>query len=146
MRGSFRRDLTLTAGEGTTFRLRRSRAARLLSWGLATAALVATGLDLLAHRPLIAAGQLTLGIAFIALQIRAELDGCVGDPALGLSGVTMSSTWNRCKAGAVVRLDTIVDGRHTWFGCGVPPCDPVPGEPGANAAVWNFFNSLRPAA
>jgi len=75
VRGSFRRDLTLTSGEGTTFRLRRSWGARLLSWGLATAALVATGLDLLAHRPLVAAGQLTLGIAFIALQIRAELDG-----------------------------------------------------------------------
>ena len=67
--------MTLAAGEGTTFRLRRSWGARLLSWGLATAALVATGLDLLAHRPLIAAGQLTLGIAFIALQVRAELDG-----------------------------------------------------------------------
>jgi len=75
MRGNFRRDLTLAAGEGTTFRLRRSWGARLLSWGLATAALVATGLDLLAHRPLLAAGQLTLGVAFIALQIRAELDG-----------------------------------------------------------------------
>jgi len=75
VRGSFRRDLTLAAGEGTTFRLRRSWGARLLSWALATAALVATGLDLLAHRPLIAAGQLTLGIAFIALQVRAELDG-----------------------------------------------------------------------
>src|SRR3954468_15816919 len=75
MQGSFRRDLTLTAGEGTTFRLRRSWGARLLSWGLATAALVATALDLLAHRPLVAAGQLTLGVAFIVLQIRAELDG-----------------------------------------------------------------------
>jgi hypothetical protein len=75
VRGNFRRDLTLEGGEGTTFRLRRSWGARLLSWGLATAALVATGLDLLAHRPLVAAGQLTLGVAFIALQIRAELDG-----------------------------------------------------------------------
>jgi hypothetical protein len=75
VRGNFRRDLTLEGGEGTTFRLRRSWGARLLSWGLASAALVATGLDLLAHRPLVAAGQLTLGVAFIALQIRAELDG-----------------------------------------------------------------------
>jgi hypothetical protein len=75
VRGNFRRDLTLEGGEGTTFRLRRSWGARLLSWGLATAALVATALDLLAHRPLVAAGQLTLGVAFIALQIRAELDG-----------------------------------------------------------------------
>ena len=75
MRGSFRRDLTLAAGEGPTFRLRRSWGARFLSWGLGAAALVATVLDLVAHRPLVAAGQLTLGIAFIALQIRAELDG-----------------------------------------------------------------------
>jgi len=75
VRGSFRRDLTLAAGEGPTFRLRRSWAARLLSWGLGAAALVATVLDLVAHRPLVAAGQLTLGIAFLALQIRAELDG-----------------------------------------------------------------------
>ena len=91
-------------------------------------------------------GPLNLSPILAVVQRRAELDGCVGDPALGLSGVTMSSTWNRCKAGAVVRLDTIVDGRHTWFGCGVPPCDPVPGEPGASAAVWDFFSSLRPAA
>jgi len=75
VRGSFRRDLTLTPGEGATFRLRRSWGARLLSWGLGAAAIVATVLDLVAHRPLVAAGQLTLGIAFIALQIRAELDG-----------------------------------------------------------------------
>jgi hypothetical protein len=75
VRGSFRRDLTLAEGEGPTFRLRRSWGARLLSWGLGAAALVATVLDLVAHRPLVAAGQLTLGIAFIALQIRAELDG-----------------------------------------------------------------------
>jgi hypothetical protein len=75
VRGSFRRDLTLAAGEGATFRLRRSWAARLLSWGLASAALIATVLDVIAHRPLVAAAQLTLGIAFIALQIRAELDG-----------------------------------------------------------------------
>ena len=46
-----------------------------MSWGLATAALIATVLDLVARRPLVAAGQLTLGIAFIALQVRAELDG-----------------------------------------------------------------------
>jgi len=75
VRGSFRRDLTLTPGEGATFRLRRRWAARLLSWALATAALVATLLDVLARRPLVAALQLTLGVAFIALQIRADLDG-----------------------------------------------------------------------
>jgi len=75
VRGSFRRDLTLAAGEGSTFQLRRSWGARFLSWGLATAALIATVLDLVARRPLVAAGQLTLGIAFIALQVRAELDG-----------------------------------------------------------------------
>ena len=70
----------------------------------------------------------------------------MGDPDLTQSGIMKSSTWGRCKGGTVVRLDTIVGGRHTWFGCSVPPCDPVPGEPDANGVVWSFFNSLRPTA
>jgi hypothetical protein len=67
--------LTLAEGEGATFRLRRRWGARLLAWALAAAALFATGLDLLARRPLVAAIQLTMGIAFVVLQVRAELDG-----------------------------------------------------------------------
>jgi polyhydroxybutyrate depolymerase len=91
-------------------------------------------------------GALNVSPVLAVAQRWAELDGCVGDPALAQSGITKSSTWDRCKGGAVVRLDMIVGGSHTWFGCRVPPCDPVPGEPDANAVVWSFFNGLRPAA
>lgn len=80
------------------------------------------------------------------VQRWVALDGCVGDPDLAQSGITKSSTWGRCKSGSVVRLDTIVGGRHTWFGCSVPPCDPVPGEPDANAEVWSFFSEVRATA
>ncbi len=91
-------------------------------------------------------GAHNLSPVLVVVQRWAELDGCVGDPVLAQSGMTKSSTWDRCKAGTVVRLDTIVGGTHTWFGCGVPPCSPVPGEPDANTVVWSFFNGLRPAA
>src|SRR3954469_4781230 len=43
--GSFRRDLELLEGRPPTFRLRRRRGARVLTWGLAAAALAATVLD-----------------------------------------------------------------------------------------------------
>jgi polyhydroxybutyrate depolymerase len=91
-------------------------------------------------------GAFNVSPVLAVVQRWAELDGCLGDPALAQSGVTKSSAWNRCNGGTVVRLDTIVGGSHTWFGCRVPPCDPVPGEPDANAVVWNFFNGLRSSA
>jgi len=40
----------------------------------------------------------------------------------------------------VVKLDTVTGGHNTWFGSSL---DPVPGEPKASAAVWDFFNSLH---
>ena len=75
MRGSFRRDLTLARGEGATFRLQRRRGARLVAWGLTIAAIVVTGVDLLARPALMAGLQVAMSVALIALQLRAELDG-----------------------------------------------------------------------
>jgi hypothetical protein len=77
--GSFRRDLELLEGRPPTFRLRRRRRARLLSWGLAVASLVATALDVVARRPFVAALQLTLAVAFIGILVRAELDSWLFD-------------------------------------------------------------------
>ena len=91
-------------------------------------------------------GDLNVTPILAVVQRWVELDGCVGKPNLVQSGITKSSTWARCKAGSVVRLDTIVGGRHTWFGCSVPPCDPVPGEPDATAVVWSFFSGVRQTA
>jgi hypothetical protein len=79
VQGSFRRDLELLEGRPPTFRLRRRRGARLLSWGLAAAALLATALDLVAKRPFVAALQLTLAVAFIGVLVRAELDSWLFD-------------------------------------------------------------------
>jgi polyhydroxybutyrate depolymerase len=68
------------------------------------------------------------------------LDGCVGDPIQSQTGITKTSVWKGCKGGAIVRLDTVVGGHHTWFGSSF---DPVPGEPNANAVIWDFFSSLQ---
>jgi polyhydroxybutyrate depolymerase len=70
------------------------------------------------------------------------LDGCTGAPTATQSGITMTTTWSQCSGGAVVRLDKVVGGKHTWFGSDF---DPVPGEPNANAVIWNFFSSLQPS-
>jgi polyhydroxybutyrate depolymerase len=76
-----------------------------------------------------------------AIQQWTMLDGCVGDPIVSQSGITKTSVWNRCQAGTVVGLDTVLGGHHTWFGSDF---DPVPGEPNANAVIWSFFSSLQP--
>jgi polyhydroxybutyrate depolymerase len=72
------------------------------------------------------------------------LDGCVGDPTSTTVGITISSVWAHCNGGAVVRLDKVVGGKHTWFGSG--DSDAVPGEPDANSVIWGFFSSLQPPA
>jgi len=68
------------------------------------------------------------------------LDGCAGSPVLRQSGITKTSLWNSCNGGAVVRLDTIIGGHHTWFGS---TFDPVPGEPDANTVIWNFLRQFH---
>jgi poly(3-hydroxybutyrate) depolymerase len=71
------------------------------------------------------------------MQRWVSIDGCNSGPSASQSGITKTSIWTGCKAGTVVRLDTVVGGHHTWFGS----CfDPVPGEPDANSVVWDFFN------
>jgi polyhydroxybutyrate depolymerase len=72
------------------------------------------------------------------------LDGCVGDPTSTTVGITLSLVWARCNGGAVVRLDKVVGGKHTWFGSG--DSDAVPGEPNVNSVIWGFFSSLQPCA
>jgi polyhydroxybutyrate depolymerase len=72
------------------------------------------------------------------------LDGCVGNPTMTTKGITVSSAWMHCQGGAVVRLDKVIGGKHTWFGSG--DSDAVPGEPDANSVIWGFFSSLPPRA
>jgi len=69
--GVFRRDLEL---ELSTMRLRRKRGARRLQVLLALASFAAAGFDLVAGREWIAAAQLALALAFLAVLARAELD------------------------------------------------------------------------
>jgi polyhydroxybutyrate depolymerase len=73
------------------------------------------------------------------IQNWRTIDACTGNPTQSQSGITKTSEWNQCKGGTVVRLDTVVGGHHTWFGC--QQCDPVRGEPDANAVIWSFFKS-----
>jgi polyhydroxybutyrate depolymerase len=69
----------------------------------------------------------------------ATVDGCTGDPSVNQSGITKTTLWKHCSGTSVVRLDTVTSGHNTWFGSTL---DPVPGEPKASAAVWDFFNSV----
>jgi polyhydroxybutyrate depolymerase len=73
------------------------------------------------------------------IQRWTQLDGCASNPTMSETGITVTSIWKQCQSGAVVRLDKVVGGRHTWFGSNY---DPVPGEPNANAVIWSFFSSL----
>jgi polyhydroxybutyrate depolymerase len=73
------------------------------------------------------------------IQRWTQLDGCADNPTLTQTGITVTSIWKQCQSGAVVRLDKVVGGHHTWFGSSV---DPVPGEPDANTTSWSFFSSL----
>jgi polyhydroxybutyrate depolymerase len=77
------------------------------------------------------------------IQNWRTIDACTGNPTRSESGITKTSEWNQCKGGTVVRLDTVGGGHHTWFGC--RQCDPVPGEPDANAVIWSFFKGRRSA-
>jgi polyhydroxybutyrate depolymerase len=74
------------------------------------------------------------------IQRWVSLDGCTGNPANSQVGITKTSLWTSCKGGAVVRLDTVVGGHHTWFGS---TFDPVPGEPDSNTVVWNFLKQFQ---
>jgi polyhydroxybutyrate depolymerase len=77
------------------------------------------------------------------IQRWTQLDGCAGNPTLTQTGITVTSVWKQCQGGAVVRLDKVVGGHHTWFGSNL---DPVAGEPNANTVIWSFFSSLPPRA
>ena len=76
-----------------------------------------------------------------AVQQWVALDGCAGDAVQSGSGITRTSIWSNCRGGTVVRFDTVEGGHHTWFGS---TFDPVPGEPNANAVIWDFFSHLGP--
>jgi polyhydroxybutyrate depolymerase len=75
------------------------------------------------------------------IQRWVSLDGCTGLPSRTLKGITKTSAWIHCRWGAVVRLDTVKGGNHTWFGTDM---DPTPGEPNSTATVWDFFMSVAP--
>lgn len=73
------------------------------------------------------------------MQRWTMLDGCASNPTVTNSGITETFVWKQCHSGAVVRLDKVVGGHHTWFGSDLSP---VPGEPSSNTAIWGFFSSL----
>jgi polyhydroxybutyrate depolymerase len=77
------------------------------------------------------------------IQRWVMLDGCTGLPTQTAKGITKTSVWIHCRAGAVVRLDTVTGGNHTWFGTDL---NPTPGEPVSTTTVWDFFKNLAPKA
>jgi polyhydroxybutyrate depolymerase len=74
------------------------------------------------------------------VQRWVTLDGCSTAPIPSNKGITKTSTWNNCRQGTTVRLDTVTTGHHTWFGSYM---DPVPDEPGASSVIAAFFGDLR---
>jgi polyhydroxybutyrate depolymerase len=72
------------------------------------------------------------------IQRWVALGVCATTPTQTVNGITNTSLWSRCRAGTVVRFDTIAGGHHSWFGSDM---DPVPGEPNANAIVFDFFKN-----
>jgi polyhydroxybutyrate depolymerase len=78
-----------------------------------------------------------------AIQQWVALDGCAGEAAQSVSGITRTFTWSNCRGGTVVRFDTVEGGHHSWFGSALHP---VPGEPNSNATIWGFFSHLGPRA
>jgi polyhydroxybutyrate depolymerase len=68
------------------------------------------------------------------------LDGCTGSPVASRNGITTTSLWKHCAGRAIVQLDTVIGGHHTWFGS---TFDRVPGEPSANTVVWTFLKQFR---
>jgi polyhydroxybutyrate depolymerase len=75
------------------------------------------------------------------VQRWVALDGCAGKPTETVSGITKTSIWAGCRGGTTVRFDTVMGGRHTWFGSAV---NPVPGEPDSTAVIWSFLSKLGP--
>ena len=75
------------------------------------------------------------------IQSWVKLDGCPGKASQTAKGITTTSNWTACRAGTIVRLESVAGGHHTWFGSTM---DPVAGEPSSNADLWEFFSTLPP--
>jgi polyhydroxybutyrate depolymerase len=78
------------------------------------------------------------------VQQWTTLDGCAGSPTQTDSGITKTSEWKSCRAGAVIKLEIITGGTHAWFGLNDPT--PLPGEPQASTEIASFFSQLQPSA
>jgi polyhydroxybutyrate depolymerase len=85
-------------------------------------------------------GQLSAPPILDVVKYWATVDGCAADPSVNQSGITKTTLWKPCSGNSEVRLDTVTGGHNTWFGSTL---DPVPGEPKASAAAWDFFNNAR---
>lgn len=73
------------------------------------------------------------------IQRWITFDGCNATPETTRMGITSVSSWTHCRNGAAVQLDTVIGGHHTWFGS---TFDPIPGEPDASTAVWEFMKGF----
>ena len=94
--------------------------------------------------PYTGGGQYNAPSAASAVQEWTTLDGCGGSPTQTESGITKTSEWHTCAAGAVVKVETITGAAHAWFGLTDPT--PLPNEPQASTEVWQFFSQLKPSA
>jgi polyhydroxybutyrate depolymerase len=49
------------------------------------------------------------------IQRWVALNGCTTASTVTTNGITKTSTWNGCREGTTVRLETVIGGQHTWF-------------------------------
>ena len=70
----------------------------------------------------------------------ARRDSCDATPASGGTAAVQTMTWKGCASGAVVELDTVSGGGHSWYSLSLPGPD---GSLDATDTVWRFFAPLR---
>lgn len=88
-------------------------------------------------------GPMNADSAMEFVHLWTMLDQCDPTSTSADTGITTTLLWHSCKNGAIVRLDTVKGGHHTWFGSSF---NSVAGEPNANSVIGSFFSGLTASA
>ena len=73
----------------------------------------------------------------------AEIDRCPSPSPAKVTGPVKTETWTGCANGSAVSLVSGQGGGHIWFADGLGPANDALD---ATAAIWRFFQALRPTA
>ena len=98
IKGTFRRDADLVSEPGGGLRLQRRLVPRVISIALVAACAVITAVDALFGRPWLAVVQGALGLGFVGLLVRAELD------RFSFDGASVVRRWLSLRGVAEARI------------------------------------------